>query len=176
MGNSNTSTFNASTTAEDVLGNHRLDGQVVIVTGGNSGIGKETARVLAGSGAHIIICARNSVKSNQTCKEIIKEHPNAKIQHFDMDLSNSKSIDQFIIEFGKLNLPLHVLINNAGVITTNGGNTSNGFEYVVRIHVPINSIEGSKSLGHLPIDSQVTSLYDSHKRNETDHYTLIQHA
>lgn len=126
MGNSG-----AKRTAEEALGNESFDSKVIIVTGSNTGIGKETARVLAKAGAHVIIAARDQKKSEDAKKEILEKHKNSKVDVIGLDLGDSSSIDNFVTEFEKLNLPLHLLINNAGVMMTPQRKTKDGFEYQV---------------------------------------------
>nr|XP_043617377.1 short-chain dehydrogenase TIC 32 B, chloroplastic [Erigeron canadensis] len=85
-----------------------------IVTGATSGIGAETARVLAKRGVRIVIPARDLRKAAQVKENIQKEHPNAEILVLEIDLSSFASIRKFCSEFLSLNLPLNILINNAG--------------------------------------------------------------
>jgi len=106
-----------------------FDKQVIIITGSNTGIGKETARVIAKQGGHVIIAARDQKKSEEAKKEIILQHKDAKIDIISLDLGDSTSIDKFVTEFEKLNLPLNLLINNAGVMMTPERKTKDGFEY-----------------------------------------------
>lgn len=112
------------------MGNESFDGKVIIVTGSNTGIGKETARVLAKAGAHVII-ARDQKKSDLAKNYILEQHKNAKVDVIPLDLGDFSSIDKFVTEFEKLNLPLHLLINNAGVMMTPQRKTTDGFEYQV---------------------------------------------
>ncbi|KAH9324412.1 hypothetical protein KI387_004590, partial [Taxus chinensis] len=82
----------------------------------SSGIGTETARVLALRGAHVVLAVRN-VNAGNTVKElIIKETGNAKVDVLELDLSSISSVRNFASNFKSLNLPLNVLINNAGIM------------------------------------------------------------
>ncbi|KAL3512784.1 hypothetical protein ACH5RR_025501 [Cinchona calisaya] len=85
-----------------------------IITGATSGIGAETARVLAKRGVRIIIPARNLKKAALVKENIIKETPEAEITLLEIDLSSFASVKRFCTEFLSLGLPLHILINNAG--------------------------------------------------------------
>jgi len=91
-----------------------LDGQVAVITGGNSGIGKETAAELAGRGAHVIIAARNPTKAAAAVDEVRKRAPDATVEHIPLDLASFASVhafaDTFTGRFGRLD----VLVNNAG--------------------------------------------------------------
>jgi short-subunit dehydrogenase len=109
--------FSSSTTAEEVSKNIDLKGKTIIVTGTTSGIGKETARVLALRGANVVMASRDMEKMESITKEFKDENENYKITSMKLDLSDFKSIDEFVENFKKLDLPIHVLINNAGVFT-----------------------------------------------------------
>ncbi|XP_076928153.1 short-chain dehydrogenase TIC 32 B, chloroplastic-like [Bidens hawaiensis] len=85
-----------------------------IVTGATSGIGAETARVLAKRGVRIVIPARDLRKAGQVKQTIQKETPNAEIIILEIDLSSFASIRKFCSEFLSLGIPLNILINNAG--------------------------------------------------------------
>ncbi|XP_010678829.2 short-chain dehydrogenase TIC 32 B, chloroplastic [Beta vulgaris subsp. vulgaris] len=88
-----------------------------IITGATSGIGAETARVLARRGVRIIIAARNMKKAAEVKEVILKETPQAKIIILEIDLSSMTSVSRFCSEFLSLDLPLNILINNAGVFS-----------------------------------------------------------
>ncbi|MFS7971723.1 putative very-long-chain 3-oxoacyl-CoA reductase [Helianthus anomalus] len=85
-----------------------------IVTGATSGIGAETARVLAKRGVRIVIPARDLRKAGQVKENIQRETPNAEILILEIDLSSFASIRKFCSEFLSLDIPLNILINNAG--------------------------------------------------------------
>ncbi|XP_047316843.1 short-chain dehydrogenase TIC 32 B, chloroplastic [Impatiens glandulifera] len=85
-----------------------------IVTGGTSGIGAETARVLAKRGVRVVIPARNMKKAVQVRDRILNENPQAQILLLKIDLSSLASVHTFSSHFLSLNLPLNILINNAG--------------------------------------------------------------
>uniref|UniRef100_A0A251UD62 Putative glucose/ribitol dehydrogenase n=1 Tax=Helianthus annuus TaxID=4232 RepID=A0A251UD62_HELAN len=84
--------------------------------GGASGIGLETTRVLTMRGAHVIIAARNIKAANEAKQAILKNNENAKIDVLELDLSSLNSVNAFVHTFKALNLPLNILINNAGVM------------------------------------------------------------
>ncbi|XP_021733571.1 short-chain dehydrogenase TIC 32, chloroplastic-like [Chenopodium quinoa] len=88
-----------------------------IITGATSGIGAETARVLAKKGVRIIIAARNLSKGAEVKEAILKEAPHAQIIILEIDLSSMASVSRFCSEFLSLDLPLNILINNAGVFS-----------------------------------------------------------
>lgn len=108
--------FTSSATAEQVT--EGIDGSnlTAIVTGASSGIGKETARVLALRDVHIIMAVRNMSSGNSVKEEILKEVPNSKIDVLELNLSSMTSVRKFASEFESLHLPLNILINNAGYL------------------------------------------------------------
>lgn len=110
--------FSARSTAEEVT--HGLDGTglTAIVTGASSGIGIETARVLALRGVHVVMAVRNINSGKKVKDEILKEIPNAKIDVMELDLSSLASVKKFADDYISSALPLNLLINNAGVMAT----------------------------------------------------------
>jgi retinol dehydrogenase-12 len=91
-----------------------LSGQVAVVTGGNSGIGKETAAALAGMGAHVIIAARNPGKAAAAVQELQQRAPHATVEHLPLDLASFASVRAFAGTFNARFDRLDVLANNAG--------------------------------------------------------------
>ncbi|KAK1584625.1 hypothetical protein Q3G72_034604 [Acer saccharum] len=110
--------FSSSSTAEEV--SHGIDGTglTAIVTGASSGIGTETARVLALRGVHVIMAVRNMAAGRDIKDAIIKEIPGAKVDVMELDLTSMASVRQFASDFNSQGLPLNLLINNAGVFAT----------------------------------------------------------
>ncbi|KAL3623053.1 Short-chain dehydrogenase TIC 32 B, chloroplastic [Castilleja foliolosa] len=84
--------------------------------GSASGIGLETARVLALRNAHVIIAARNIEAANEAKQMILKDNVNARVDVLKLDLSSLASIQAFADSFIALHLPLNILINNAGIM------------------------------------------------------------
>jgi len=103
-------------------------GRVAIVTGSNSGIGFETARVLAGKGATVIMACRNLDKANPKAEEIRAAHPGCDVEVMRLDLSNLDSVREFADEFREKHSRLDLLINNAGIMVPPYGTTAQGFE------------------------------------------------
>ncbi len=102
--------FNANSSSSEVIKGINLTGKIAIVTGGNSGIGLETVKTLAGAGATVIVPARDTEKAIRNLTAI----PNVEIEA--MDLSDPDSISNFADKFLASNRPLHLLINNAGIM------------------------------------------------------------
>lgn len=120
----------AKFTAEEIVQHFQTDlsGKVAIVTGSNSGIGMETARVLSLVGAKVIIPCRTLERSEKAIKKIKETVPEADLVSMQLDLSNFASIRSFVRSFLSFGLPLHILINNAGLISSERVLTVDGYE------------------------------------------------
>ena len=114
--------FDATSTASEVIKGIDLTGKVAIVTGGNAGIGLETTKVLAGAGAKVIVPARDVEKAKKNLAGI------ANVELASLDLINPKSIDEFTEKFLASGRPLHLLINNAGIMWVPLRRDSRGIE------------------------------------------------
>ncbi|RXN31234.1 retinol dehydrogenase 14-like protein [Labeo rohita] len=93
----------------------RLDGKTVLITGGNAGIGKETAVLLAMRGARVIIACRDEEKARKAVREIKARSHNMNVLYMEVDLANMKSIREFSKTFLQKEKRLDILINNAGM-------------------------------------------------------------
>lgn len=102
--------FNASSTTNDVIKGIDLKGKIAIVTGGNTGIGLETVKTLSKAGATIIVPARDVQKAKENLQGI------ANVEIEEMDLISPDSIETFAEKFLASGRPLHLLINNAGIM------------------------------------------------------------
>jgi NAD(P)-dependent dehydrogenase (short-subunit alcohol dehydrogenase family) len=114
--------FNAKSTTSDVIKDIDLTGKNAIVTGGNTGIGLETAKTLAAAGATVIIPARDTEKAKRNLTGI----DNVELET--MDLMNPDSIDAFAEKFLASGRQLHLLINNAGIMWVPLRKDSRGIE------------------------------------------------
>ncbi len=103
-------------------------GRVAIITGSSSGIGYETARVLAAKNATVIIAVRNLEKGQSALEKIKDEHPEADARVMELDLANLDSVHRFAEEFRRNFSQLDLLINNAGVMMPPYSKTTDGFE------------------------------------------------
>lgn len=102
--------FNAHSTTCDVIKGINLNGKIAIVTGGNTGIGLETTLTLATAGATVIVPARDIEKAKRNLRDV----PNVELET--MDLTDPASVDAFANKFLSSGRPLHLLINNAGIM------------------------------------------------------------
>jgi len=93
-----------------------LAGKLVVVTGANSGTGKEAARRLAGAGAHVVMAVRTMAKGEQARAEILAAHPGAKLDIRRVDLAELASVGEFADGLIADGTPVDVLVNNAGVM------------------------------------------------------------
>src|SRR3954447_1557905 len=96
-------------TAEDIPDQ---SGRVAVVTGGNSGLGLETVRALAGHGAQVVLASRNLEKGEAARREL--KHDNVEVRM--LDLSSLDSVRSFAADLGHESLDL--LVNNAGIMMT----------------------------------------------------------
>lgn len=121
------SRFGAFSTAREVAAGHDLRGVSAIVTGAATGIGIETARALAEAGAEVVIAARKPDLAQAAAIDInagCAGRPGARFEM--LDLSALASVRDFAARWGER--PLHLLINNAGVMACPLQRTADGFE------------------------------------------------
>jgi len=121
-------------TALEVLEGFDLQGKSVLITGGNQGIGFETARALVLKNAHVTIACRNLAAGEVAKTTIAKEKPGAKITIIQLDLTDFTSVEACAQHFIDSGLPLHVLILNAGVYNPFNRVTDAGFEATFQVN------------------------------------------
>lgn len=102
--------FHAKSTTTQVINGVNLSGKIAIVTGGNTGIGLETTKTLAAAGATVIVPARDLEKAKRNLEGV------SNVELEIMDLMNPDSVDAFAKKFIASGRPLHLLINNAGIM------------------------------------------------------------
>ncbi|XP_062335954.1 retinol dehydrogenase 12, like [Osmerus eperlanus] len=112
----------------------RLDDKTVIITGANTGIGKETALDLAKRGARIIMACRDMEKAESALKEVVEGSGNKNVVILKLDLSDTKSIKEFAEVINREESKLNILINNAGVMVCPYGKTADGFEMQIGVN------------------------------------------
>jgi len=114
--------FGSRSTAAEVLGGRSLEGTIAIVTGGYAGIGLETTRALAGAGATVIVPARSHDKARAALADV------PRVELAAMELMAPASVDAFAAAFLATGRPLHLLINNAGIMAAPLQRDARGFE------------------------------------------------
>uniref|UniRef100_A0A6S8EYH3 Uncharacterized protein n=1 Tax=Aplanochytrium stocchinoi TaxID=215587 RepID=A0A6S8EYH3_9STRA len=120
-------------TAAEVVKGISLNSKTVIVTGGNSGIGKEAVKAFASVGADVVLAARSLERGNSAKKEIEKDlagnSGTGKIEVMQLDLADLKTVKEFAKIFSSKYKKLHYLVNNAGImVTPKYTPTANGVE------------------------------------------------
>ena len=125
------------------------EGRTAIITGANSGIGFEAARVLARKGGRIVLASRNPEKNLQARQVILAETPDARLYTMNLDLADLASIHTFSQEFLEDHNRLDLLINNAGVMALpERRETSDGFEMQF----------GTNHLGHFALTGLLSEV------------------
>lgn len=127
----NTAQFNHRSSADDVLRGRDLSGQVIIVTGANTGIGFETARSLAAAGAIVIATCRDAAKAATTQQRILQAHPASHVEAAVMDLASLSSVSTFCAQLS--HSQVDTIICNAGLLAPEYGETLDGIEQTVGV-------------------------------------------
>ena len=120
-----TTRFDAASTADEVVADEDLTSVRAIVTGASSGIGLETARSLARAGAEVTLAVRNPDAGAKAAQDIGKSTGSDDVRVAVIDLADQAAVASFVQTW---NGPLHLLINNAGVITPALSRTAEGWE------------------------------------------------
>lgn len=128
-----TTPFGFASTADDVVQGVDLSRKQAVVTGGSSGIGLETARSLARTGAHVTLAVRDLAAGLRAVQDIIASTGNPRVQFKYLDLANRASIEAFVSRWKG---PLDILVNNAGVMGLPLQRTPAGWE----MHFAINHL------------------------------------
>lgn len=116
-------------------------GRRFVVTGGNSGIGLEAARLLAGAGGEVMITSRSMDKGAAAIDDLRSDDLAGSVEVGQLDLADLASVQRFAESVLATDRPIDVLINNAGVMATPHGRTADGFELQL----------GTNHLGHFAL-------------------------
>jgi NAD(P)-dependent dehydrogenase (short-subunit alcohol dehydrogenase family) len=122
------SPFGHSSTALDVMQGIDLGGKTAMVTGASSGLGVETARALASAGASVLMPVRNRAKGEGVAEDIRATTGNSRVHVLDMDLAVPASVRECARGVLGEGGPLHILINNAGIMACPLTRTPEGWE------------------------------------------------
>ena len=136
-------------TAEEALRGRSLAGSNAIVTGASSGLGVETARVLSNAGAHVFMACR-SVEAGQKIASGMSGHVDVEA----LDLSDLGSVRAFAKRWNERKIPVHLLINNAGIMATPFSLSPQGFEMQM----------ATNHLGHFLLTRELLGSLDPHAR------------
>jgi len=123
-------------------------GRTAIVTGGNSGIGLEAARMLAQKGARIVLGCRNAEKAKTAVDAIGHAAPGAQVEVLPLDLASLASVREFARAYAAKHARLDLLVNNAGVMAIPRRETADGFEMQL----------GTNHLGHFALTGLLLEL------------------
>uniref|UniRef100_A0A453SBK4 Dehydrogenase/reductase SDR family member 12 n=4 Tax=Aegilops tauschii subsp. strangulata TaxID=200361 RepID=A0A453SBK4_AEGTS len=113
----------------------RLDGKNCLVTGANSGLGYATAQGLASHGATVYMLCRNKERGETALNEIRSKTGNMNVHLEICDLSSINEVKSFATKFSSLEKPLHVLVNNAGLLEHKRTTTPEGLELNFAVNV-----------------------------------------
>ncbi len=105
-----------------------MRGKTCVITGASSGLGRESARALASAGAHVVLASRDADALDQTRDAICAEVPGAHLSSVVVDLASLRSVRTAAPQIAAVAPAIDVLMNNAGVMFTPFGRTSDGFE------------------------------------------------
>ncbi len=112
----------------------KQNGRLVLITGANSGIGFEAARVLAQKGARIILACRNQEKTQTAMERVRQDSPDAQLEFLPLDLADLASVRKCVAGFQERFDRLDLLINNAGVMIPPYSKTKDGFELQIGVN------------------------------------------
>ena len=120
--------FGAITSAADAVAGLDLGAKTALITGASSGLGAESARVLAACGATVVITARQTEKAEGVAQAIRQSTGNQRIEVMALELTDWDGIRSFAEEFTARHPRLHILLNNAGVMACPLRRTVEGYE------------------------------------------------
>ena len=143
------SDFGFESTADDVLAGKDLSGRTALITGGYSGLGRETARAMGARGAHVILSGRDESKLAEAAAQIAEE-TGAKVDTLACDLASLDSVRKAAAEANDRFDKIDLLINNAGVMACDQAQTSDGFEMQF----------GTNHLGHFVLTNHLVPLLE----------------
>ena len=142
--------FGAASTTEDVLSGVSLQGKRYLVTGVSAGLGVETARALAGHGAHVVGAVRDVGKAEKATAQVRKDAATGggSFELITLDLTNLKNVRACADALLAKGQPFDAVIANAGVMATPFGHTADGFETQF----------GTNHLGHFVLVNRIAAL------------------
>ncbi len=142
-----TQIFGANSSTDDLLGDTRLVGMRIFISGVSAGIGLETARALVSHGASVIGTARDTEKNREVLRKAAEEGGGS-IETIMMDLADLTSVRSVADDLVRVGKPFDLVIENAGVMNTPFGQTKDGFELQF----------GTNFLGHFVLANRLAGL------------------
>ncbi|GAA2534482.1 SDR family oxidoreductase [Winogradskya humida] len=140
-----------------------LTGKLAVVTGASDGVGLGLATRLAGAGAEVVMPVRNQRKGSAAIAAILKQHPDAVVSLRELDLSSLESVAALGATLRAEDRPIHLLINNAGVMTPPERQvTADGFELQF----------GSNHLGHFALTGHLLPLLRAGRARVTSQLSI----
>jgi NAD(P)-dependent dehydrogenase (short-subunit alcohol dehydrogenase family) len=133
-------------TAHEVVEGVDLSGKTCVITGASAGLGRESARAISSTGAHVVMAARNADALAEAEASVHADVPNATTSTVILDLTSLASVRRAADAIQEITPAIHVLMNNAGVMFTPFGRTPDGFE----THF------GTNHLGHFELTRLLT--------------------
>ncbi|MCT4644894.1 MAG: oxidoreductase [Carboxylicivirga sp.] len=132
-----------------------IENKIVIVTGGNIGLGYESVKLLSEKGAEVILACRNKQKGEEAKRKIQALNRDAMVNVMKLDLANLASIREFSSEYKRKYNKLDILLNNAGVMMCPKNETYDGFELQF----------GTNHLGHFALTGLLFDLLQTTKNS-----------
>lgn len=142
--------YSAKTSSDDIATEFadNATGKYAIITGANSGIGFECVRQFAKLGVKVVLACRSQKNGDEAVAKLRAELPEADVEFLPLDLSSLESINSFVEAYKATGRPLHILLNNAGVMACPFSQTKDGFE----------SQFGVNHLGHFSLTMQLWDI------------------
>jgi len=140
-------------------------GKIVIVTGGNSGLGFNAVSAFAAKGAKVVMACRAVSKGEQAKSKILSVVPKAQIAVMELDLADLKSVQLFVAKFKQDFDRLDVLLNNAGIMMVPYGLTKDGFEQQL----------GTNHLGHFALTGLLLDLLKTTPQSRVVNVSSMAH-
>ncbi len=140
-------------------------GRIAIITGSNTGLGFETARILADRGARVILAVRSLAKGESAKNRICELVPKADLEVMNLDLGDLNSIENFANSFVRSSDQLDILINNAGVMIPPFSQTLDGFELQI----------GTNHLGHFALVGRLLHLLKATENSRVVNVSSLAH-
>jgi len=142
-----------------------LKGKYAIITGANTGLGKVTALEMARKGCHVILACRSKEKTDPVVEEIKKITGNENVEFMELDLSSLASVTAFSDAFAAKNVPLNILINNAGVMMCPFQLTKDGLENQI----------GTNHFGHFYLTMNLLPILEKNQPSRIVNLTSSAH-